>query len=324
MKPSFFRFTVFCVGQFFSFVCYGSAAEWVNASKSITIELRSGGGASAVTQNVIIGGNLLDLLGHSSVRRENHGFGWLAEKPGEWVNDRFLVFQDEDGLCIIDGLQKLTLINQVFAGFSESPLGAKWAALRFRPTARNQEQLNGSEKDTLWFLDPSIMAQKRPSVVKDDFFDHLPIVRLDGVSLVRPIWTEDGSGVVVALYRGDGITALLYDVATQKLKKTVRLGGLQISPVQALSPWISKEIESSIAKAIATSGILQSSGEVKPEPNQNKLETAQSATHKPLGEQRLGVDEVGKSSKTRSLWPWAACGIGVALAVWALIKRRAR
>ncbi|MEY4484143.1 MAG: hypothetical protein RL693_1595, partial [Verrucomicrobiota bacterium] len=134
------------------------AAEWENPARSITVELKTQIAAGVDVQVLKIGSQALQLLGHSNIRRENHGFAWLESTPAHWVSDQFLVFQDDLGLCLVDAVGRKVLLNQVFTGFTKSPNADKWAAIRYRPTARDQEKLTGSERDTLWIIDPESLA----------------------------------------------------------------------------------------------------------------------------------------------------------------------
>jgi hypothetical protein len=235
------------------------AAEWQTPSGKITIKLTTMAEHSGPIQRLAIGNDPLPLLGHSGIRRENHGFAWLATTTPRWVRDRYLVFQDREGLCIVDSARRLVLINQVFAGFAKSPRADKWAAIRFRPTSRQQETLSDTHRDTLWFIDPDLLSQRSELSSDDKPFAHIAATQLDHIAVAPPVWTEDGLGVVVPIYSGEAIECVLIDADSQKERKRIQLNSLNISRAEALTPWFSKEVEASVAAAIQSSGLLSTS-----------------------------------------------------------------
>jgi hypothetical protein len=289
-------------------------------------------------QQLAINGQTLPLLGHSAIRRENHGFSWLATTPAHWLRDRFLIFQDDDGLCIVDATKKQILVNQVFAGFTKAPGLEEWAAIRYRPTARNQETLTGFERDTLWVIDPEVLASKSDLASEDAPFRHIPSVQLDGIAIAPPIWTEDGSGVVTAIYRDGYVDAVLFDAASQQETKRVRLDGLSLTAEQVLSPWFLKEVEAAIGSALAATGLVKSSypeanalprgtdgnppqQPSKPEPSQ-WLSAGEPSELSLLAASPTIQAPFGFPKQKAPVWPWVFGGICALAMIAAFFWRR--
>lgn len=159
MKTTFFVYVaVWCVlGHI---VTLAAASEWISPNAATTVQLATEDTATGKLEYIFIGGQKLPLLGHSPIRRENHGFGWFAGATGTWIDNRYLIFEDDMGLGIVDTQLRLILMNQVFTGHTKAPGVSKWAAIKYRPTSRNQEQLRGDEIDKLLFISPESLAAK--------------------------------------------------------------------------------------------------------------------------------------------------------------------
>lgn len=225
------------------------AAEWQNPSGNITVKLAVTEDHGQSIQQLAIGDHFLPLLGHSGIRRENHGYAWLQNTPPRWLRDRFLIFEDKEGLCIVDSAKKLVLIDLVFTGFAKSATN-KWAAVRYRPTSRHQELLSETQRDTFWIIDPEVLAQKSKLSTAENPVGHIPAMQLDHVAVAPPFWTKDGEQVVVPVYSGDGVECVLIDPNPPKERQRVRLNNVKLSPAQALTPWFSTEIETVVTNAI--------------------------------------------------------------------------
>jgi hypothetical protein len=202
-------------------------------------------------QGLTVDGVPLTILGNSGIRRENHGYGWLESATTQWVDGRFLVFEDESGLAMVDTEENQLLINQVVTGYSKSPDGRHWVAIRLRNVPRDQEALTGDENDTLWFLDPETLAQSSGSSSEEKPFGHVPSVQVGGIALAPPEWSEDGSSFTLPIYSNGSILRETYNVASRRraASSTVRNPG--ISREQLLSLRFLPEVKRAIDQAIA-------------------------------------------------------------------------
>ena len=112
---------------------------------------------------------LFTELPPSQIFREYHGRAWFEDVQPRWVDNRFLVFEDEFGLAIADVQNRRMLVNHVFMAYEKSPRGDRWAAIRRRNTARHQENLDDYFEDTVFVIDPYDVANRIANATEDNF-----------------------------------------------------------------------------------------------------------------------------------------------------------
>jgi len=104
------------------------------------------------------------------------------------IHRRFLTFEDEGGLCIVDTTKKIILINHSFAGLTKYAEDDIWAAIRFRSVPRRYpEGLLKDHKDLLLFLKADVLAKRVGLSTEADPYGHVPQINLDGIAVVSPI-----------------------------------------------------------------------------------------------------------------------------------------
>jgi hypothetical protein len=152
-------------------------------------------------------------------RREYHGSDWFQTMPEHWLDDRFLVFEDAYGLVIADVQNEQMLVDHVFTGYAKSPTANEWAAIRFRPTTRTQEQLTGDFQDTLLLIDPKDAAAHIREVSDSNFVGQLKAVKPGGVLLAPPEWSPDGSAFGVLTWKQGAVEAVRYDANLNEIAR---------------------------------------------------------------------------------------------------------
>jgi hypothetical protein len=182
-------------------------------------------------------------------RREYHGSDWFETMPEQWIHDRFLVFADEYGLAIADVANRQMVLDHVFMAYAKSPTADEWAAIRFRPTARMQEQLEEDFQDTLLLIDPQSAATHVHEVTDANFVAHLKAVQPGGVILAEPVWSSDGSAVSVLVWKQGPVTAVRYDTGLRETGRTAV--NVQIARKLALSTGLNKELAPLAKKILA-------------------------------------------------------------------------
>lgn len=218
----------------------GDAKEWTNPEGSVSVSM--GFDASGL-QHLYLNGEELPLVAHSPVRRENHGFGWQEGAEQDWIDNRFLILEDEAGLCIVDSETRKILINQTFTGISKSPGSAKWVAIRYRPVGRKQEKLESGWKDTVWFIEPETLARKVSEVSEEKPLKHIAAKPLNGIALSKPVWSEVDWTVTIATSVNGKIVMAKFDTKTRQLVSERPLEGVELSEEQMVSPWFLPEVD---------------------------------------------------------------------------------
>lgn len=299
------------------------AREWASPDGRAVVRFVPEETGAGVLNHLYIGNQKLEAPADSPVRRENHGMAWLENAEGNWVDNRYLVFADDRGLCLVDVQNRNVLLNQTFTGYSKAPDTQEWAAIRYRPTARDQEQLLEGDTDTLWIIRPESLAIRRGEASEERPFAHVDSVALKGLALGRPVWTDDGKGVVVALYEDGKLVAVLLDAKTRQRLAAVPLDGLRLSKAQILSPWFSEDVESLVRREVAASGLLKASA------GRARAEGGGSAPTSG-GDSKRNAGATGKGMavlEERPAMMWAVVA-GAALAavglLWLLLKGRKR
>jgi|GEM_PF-5101920 len=237
-------------------VCIHASTEWINPKSGEIVRLASDPQGNGELRHFYVGENRLNFMSESPLRRENHGFGWQSDVQAHWHDDRFLIFEDDMGLCVVDTDEKTVLLNNIFTGLSRDPADNRWVAIRYRPVTRHQEQLTGDEKDTLLLIEPESMAKNIKNITQSNPLGHIISTQLDGIALSRPIWKKEGNGFVVASLIEGKFFAQLFDSDRLRIVRTQELNGVILSSDKILSPWLRDDVESMIKKAVETSGIL--------------------------------------------------------------------
>ncbi len=153
-------------------------------------------------------------------RREYHGSDWFQTAPEHWIDGRFLVFEDQYGIAIADVRNQQMLVDHVFTAYAKSPAADEWAAIRFRPTTRMQEQLVDDFQDTLLLIDPEEAATHIREISDSNFVGQMKAVQPGGVMLAKPEWASDGSSVAVLAWNQSTVTAVRYDTNLHETGRT--------------------------------------------------------------------------------------------------------
>lgn len=291
-----------------------AADTWRNPKGDKEVRLEKEPSPTGDLDKLAVNGDGLTLLAESNIRRENHGYGWMESAEAKWIDDRFLVFKDESGLAIIDVETNRLLLNQVLTGYSESPDGQAWAAIRRRNVPAKQDALTGNEDDTLWILDPKLLAANAGAASADHPFAHVPSVQLGGIVLAPPEWSEDGASVTLSLFSNGVIIQDTYNVSTRKRTKSTVVENPGLSRDQLLSLGFLTDVKNAIARATASG---QPSGSGKEGGVRDSLRS----------QRREAVPEQGQSGKAAERPPtsrmalWTAMAIAFIAAIAFLIKR---
>jgi hypothetical protein len=235
------------------------AEQWANPQGSKEIKLVKEESSAGGLQKLVVNGESLQILANSNFRRENHGYGWMESAETTWIDNRFVVFQDNFGLAIVDVDRKFLLLNQAVEGYSEAPNGESWAAIRYRALNKDQESLKGNESDTLWVLDPKALAAQAGTASDESPFAHVPGVKIGGIALGPPVWSNDGKSVTVTFYSNGMILADTYDVASCKRIGSAAKKNPGISLEQMLSVRFLPEVISKIDQGLASAPTPRSS-----------------------------------------------------------------
>lgn len=198
----------------------------------------------------------------SPIRREYAGTSWLWDTRPRWSGNRFAIFEANDSapaeLGIIDVERSIMLLNTTFESLVDAPAGDKWAAIRYRPIARNQERLHGGETDTLFVINlPDVVtAAKAMPVAEQKVFGHLKSIVLPGVALAHPLWNADASKILVGIWnwKTRQAEALSFDPVTMKSQGSVNMN-LAVPDAVAYSPWIDADFEPKVIQALNHSGL---------------------------------------------------------------------
>lgn len=224
---------------------------WRSPKGANEVSLKSESTPAGDLDKLTVNDSGLTILANSNIRRENHGYGWMKSAEAKWVDDRFLVFKDESGLAIIDVKTSHLLLNQVLTGYSESPDGQKWAAIRRRNVPRKQDSLTGSEEDTLWFLDPNLLAESSEGADNKYPFAHIPAVQTGGIVLAPPEWSEDGTSIILTVLSGGNILRDIYSVNSHKRIGSTTVKDPGLSREQLLSLGFQAEVKDAILHVLA-------------------------------------------------------------------------
>jgi hypothetical protein len=194
-------------------------------------------------------------LPQSLYRREYHGTAWFQDIRPRWIDDSFLIFEDEFGIAIADVQNRVILVNHAFTAYEKSPIADRWAAIRFRPMARDQELLSDDFQDTLLGIDPYQVAQRIANATEENFVGQMTSVNPGGIVLAKPQWSADGSTFAVLTWKSGKVEAVQYDT---NLKETGRTTvDLYVDREVALSPALNAELEQTAEKILSDPTIFQ-------------------------------------------------------------------
>ena len=236
--------------------CACHARDWSSPDGSATLTLQTANPSTGSLDHLHIEGTPIKFVSHSPIRRENHGFDWMNSVSPTWLGNRFVAFEDDMGLCLVDTQQRTILLDQVFTAYTKSPDSDMWVAIRYRPTSRNQEKLTGNEKDTVWFIKPAALAESTQMVTDDNPFAHVAAVQVNGISVASPHWSEDGAGVAIIRQLDGKVAADVFDPKTIVLVRTVPLQDMTLTQEQLLSVWIIPEIDRMASEAIKANHVF--------------------------------------------------------------------
>jgi hypothetical protein len=152
------------------------------------------------------------------------------------------------------------LLDHVFMGYAKSPTSDEWAAIRFRPTARMQEQLDEDFQDTLLLIDAQSAAIRLRDVTETNFVGHLKAVQPGGVILAKPVWSDDGLAFAVLTWKQGTVGAVRYDTTLREAIRTIV--DLIVDRESALSTGLNKDLAHAAAKILSDPRTFQS-----PSPN---------------------------------------------------------
>jgi hypothetical protein len=194
-------------------------------------------------------------LPESLCSREYHGAAWFDDVQPRWIDDRFLIFEDQGGLAIADGANRRILLDHVFMGYAKSPIADVWAAIRFRATARMQERLEDDFQDTLLLIDPMYAATHVGEASESNFVGQLRYARSGGVILAKPVWSDDGSAAVLTWKQGT-VTAVRYNTTLRETASTIV--DLKVDPESALSTGLNEDLAPVAARILSDPRTFQS------------------------------------------------------------------
>ena len=164
--------------------------------------------------------------------REYHGTGWFDGEP-RWIDDRFLIFEDDAGIAIAEVQSRRLLVDHVFTDYEKSPVADKWVAIRLRAVGRLQPQLTDDFEDTVLMIDPYDVANQIDNATEDNFVGQMKVAHPGGIILAKCEWAPDGLGVAVLVWERGNVKAVRYDV---NLNETARVPvNLQVDHESALS-----------------------------------------------------------------------------------------
>lgn len=254
------------------------------------------------------------------ISREFGGITWFADATSKWIDGRYLAFEADDRLAMLDAESALMLLNTTFEALSKAPSGEKWSAVRYRAVGRHQERLSADFQDTLFVIDLQQVIKSNASENDNPkLFDNLKSVKLPGNALTKPVWMKVAGveQIAIGLWDDDQVTAYVLNADTLDVVERKPLA-TTVDHEIARSPWIDRDAEQKIAKAMlgalsesATSSAAQTvpSG-VKPEPVTRLPESLPSQAN---------------SEEPTSSTPWSiivvliVAGTGL---LWLLVKKR--
>jgi hypothetical protein len=180
--------------------------------------------------------------------REYHGTSWFHGIEPRWIDDRFLIFEDEAGLAIADVQNRRMLVNHVFTAYEKSPLDDKWAAIRLRATGRHQESLDADFQDTVLVIDPYGVANRIANATEENFVGQMAAVNPGGIVLAKPQWAADGSAFAVLTWKQGIVAAVRYTTLCETARSTVKI---QIDRDSALSTGLNEDLAPVAARILS-------------------------------------------------------------------------
>ena len=166
-------------------------------------------------------------------RREFHGTSWFHGLQPHWIDDRFLVFEDQLGIAIADAQNRRILVDHVFEAYQKSPVTDKWVAIRFRPTGRHQDSLDPNFQDTVLIIEPYDVVNQIGNDTDENFVGQMKAAKPGGIVLAKPEWVPNGSSFAVLTWNRGTVEAVRYDANLNETGRTAV--NLQVDRESALS-----------------------------------------------------------------------------------------
>jgi hypothetical protein len=301
--------------------------KWLSPAGNLSFELSFGKAGEPVLTalansqaNQVIESPLIA----SPVSREFGGITWFTDAKSKWVDGRYLVFEADDRLALLDAESKQMILNTAFEALSKAPSGDRWSAVRYRPIGRQQERLTADFRDTLFVIDLKHTIKESASANEGSKpFEHLKSSKLPGSALTKPVWTKgaDGELLAIAVLVGGKPTAFALkpeslDVIGQKPLS------IAVTDEVAQSPWINLEAEPEIRKAMLAA--LSEAPSTTQDSLTSKLSpSVQPTAPKNAPEAKLTVPT--PSEEPTSSTPWSIIVVLIVAAtglLWLLVKNR--
>ena len=188
----------------------------------------------------------------SPISREFGAITWFSDVSPRWIDNRYLLFELDDRLALLDSGSKQMILNTAFTALSKDPNGDRWSAIRYRPTGRRQERLYEDFQDTLFVIDLQQVIKASASANESSKpFEHLKSSKLPGNALTKPVWTKGAEGdlLAIAVLVGGKPTAFTLNPESLNVIGQKPLS-LAVTDEVAHSPWINLEAEPEIRKAM--------------------------------------------------------------------------
>ena len=145
-------------------------------------------------------------------RGEYAGKAWIESVEPSWYFNRYLVFESDAALCVIDTKEACMVLNNYFLALQKDPKANCWAAIRLRAGGRNETRLDDSYSDDLHIIELEkvceLVSGKSDSQFRIKDLTHL---NLNGVALLKPLWIDvtGGHQIAVAIWNGLGVEGIL-------------------------------------------------------------------------------------------------------------------
>lgn len=220
--------------------------RWTTRDQAFSVELHSNRTAGtdvlmAAAKGEVAATVVDSPLIESPVTREYGGLSWLGDVLPRWVEGRYLVFEREERLAVVDAAKKRLILNTTFEALVRAPKGERWIAVKHRPIGRLQEKITPGFRDTVYGIDLAevikVYEQKegeKPVVP----FSHLKSLVLLGHAVAYPKWKADGS-VEMMVWTGSVTEMFAIDPMDLRLKGKTRVAMPPGDGVVQL-PWIAK------------------------------------------------------------------------------------
>lgn len=254
------------------------------------------------------------------ISREFGGITWFANATSKWIDGRYLAFEADDRLAMLDAESTKMILNTTFEALSKAPSGDKWSAVRYRPVGRHQERLNADFRDTLFVIDLQQVIKANASANDSSkLFDHLRSVKLPGNALTKPVWMKVAGNeqIAIGLWSGGQVAAYALNAETLDVIERKPLT-ITVNEEVATSPWINRDAEQEVTKAmqVALSEPVTSSAAQALPP---------SVRSAPMPKLPESMPPLAKSEEPASSVQWSVMAVLIVAAtglLWLLVKNR--